>query len=271
MTRVSRFSGRASGVVGLVLVGSMGLVGLLSNQIASGDPMAMANQIFLAPSRRFLMGTDAVGRELFPRVVHGVGTSLIVVAAVLGLASVIGVSVGALAGYRGGVVDSLAMRIVEMILSIPQFLVALVVVTLFGAGFDRLILLLGLTSWTFLARLVRAEVLSLKRREYVDAARSMGASGPRILVGHVLPHVMPAVLVVLPLMASRIVLIEAGLAFLGLGDPGRVSLGFLIAEAQPHLEYYWWLSVFPGAVLVVLVLGFNLLGNALHDIASPLA
>jgi len=161
------------------------------------------------------------------------------------------------------------MRVVDMMQSVPGFLLAIVVVALIGSGYDKLILLLGLTSWTFLARLVRAEVLSVKRREFVESARSMGASNRRILLHHVLPSVAPAGIVVLPLMASRIVLIEAGLAFLGLGDPTNVSLGFLISEAQPHLQYYWWLSVFPGVVLVALVLGLNLVGEALNDVLSP--
>jgi len=266
-----RMLGSLEGVVGLLLTGSVCLVGLVGAQFSTGDPMAMANPLFLAPSSRFPMGTDAVGREVFPRVVQGIGTSLSVVVLVMLMSTVVGITAGALAGYRGGVVDSLVMRLVDVVQAVPRLLVAIVVVALLGSGLDKLVLLLGLTSWTFLARLVRAEVLSLKRREFVESARAAGASGPRILLHHVLPNVLPAVLAVLPLMASQVILIEAALAFLGLSDQGRVSLGFLIAEAQPHLQYYWWLSVFPGAVLVALVLGLNLAGQALSEILNPVA
>lgn len=265
-----RFLRRPAGLVGLGLTVSVALVGLLAGRIAPRDPMAIAYPTFLRPSGMFWMGTDAAGRDLFSRVVHGVATSLTVVVSVVVISALIGVAVGVVSGYRGGVVDALAMRLVEMLQSVPRFLLAIVVVALLGSGYEKLILLLGLTSWTFLARMVRAEVLSLKRREFVEAARSMGAPGSRVLVRHIFPHVVPSVLVVLPLMASRIVLIEAGLAFLGLGDPNRVSLGLLISEAQPHLQYYWWLSVFPGTVLVAMVLGFNLLGDALNGVVNPL-
>lgn len=256
-------------MAGLAIALGVGAVGLLSGRIASADPQAMAYPTFLRPSGRFLMGTDAVGRDVFSRVAHGIATSLTVVVSVTVITTVVGVALGALAGYRGGLLDSVTMRLVDMLQSIPGLLLAIVVVALLGAGYDKLILLLGLTSWTFLSRIVRAEVLSVKQREFVESARSMGASNLRILGWHVLPNVVPAVVVVLPLMASRLVLIEAGLAFLGLGDPQNVSLGLLISEAQPHLRYYWWLSLFPGVILVALVLGLNLAGEALNDVLNP--
>jgi len=266
-----RFLRRPGGVVGLGVVGALGVLGLLAGRLARADPLAMAYPTFQRPSRRFLMGTDAVGRDASSRVIHGIATSLTVVVAVMVIVTVIGVAMGALAGYRGGLLDSLIMRLVDMVQAVPDFLLAIVVVALLGAGYDKLILLLGLTSWTFLARIVRAEVLSVKQRDFVESARSIGATNPRILLRHVLPNVMPAVVVVLPLLASRLVLIEAGLSFLGLGDPENVSLGLLISEAQPHLQYYWWLSVFPGLVLVALVLGLNLAGDALNEVLNPTA
>lgn len=266
---LARFLRRPGGVAGLILTGSVVLLGVLGGRLADADPRAMENPTFLGPSARFLMGTDAVGRDLFSRVVHGAGTTLVVVASVMIISTVIGVGLGAVAGYRGGLLDSVVMRVVDMLQSIPRFLLAIVVVALLGSEYGKLILLLGLTSWTFLARLVRAQVLSVKRREFVESARCAGASSSRTLLRHVLPNVVPAVVVMLPLMASQLVLIEAGLAFLGLADQTRVSLGFLISEAQPHLQYYWWLSVFPGLVLVALVLGLNLAGEAMNDVLNP--
>jgi len=264
-----RFVGRLDGVIGLTLTSMVSLLGLFGPRLATADPQAMENPTFVRPSRAFPMGTDAVGRDLFSRVAHGAGTSLVIVVAVLVISTVIGVGLGSSAGFFGGILDSTVMRLVDLIQSIPRFLLAIVVVALLGSEYEKLILVLSLTSWTFLARLVRAEVLSVTRRDFVESARSAGASGFRLLFGHVLPNALPAVVVMLPLMASRLVLIEAGLAFLGLADQTRVSLGFLIAEAQPHLRYYWWLSVFPGLVLVALVLGLTLAGEALNDVLNP--
>ena len=264
-----RFARRPDGLLGLALTGMVALLGLLGARLARADPQAMENPTFLRPSRGFLMGTDAVGRDLFSRVAHGAGTSLAIITAVMVISTVIGVGLGSLAGFCGGVLDSFVMRLVDLVQSIPRFLLAIVVVALLGSQYEKLILVLTVTSWTFPARLVRAEVLSVKRREFVESARSAGASGSRLLFSHVLPNALPAVVVMLPLMASRLVLIEAGLAFLGLSDQTRVSLGYLISEAQPHLRYYWWLSVFPGLVLVALVLGLTLAGEALDDVLNP--
>ncbi len=257
---------RPAAIAALVLVVPPIVAGVLAGQIAPGNPKAQAYPTFRPPSGEFLMGTDNEGRAMLAMVVHGLSTSLVTVVAVVAISAVIGVTVGALSGYRGGVVDSLLMRIVDMVQAVPSFFLAIVAFAVLGSGQDKLIILLGLTSWTPLARVVRAQVLSVKRREFVQAARSLGSSGIRTVLRHVLPNVVPAVAVLLPLLASRVVLIEAGLAFLGLGDPNRLSLGYLISNAQPHLQYYWWMSVFPGLVLTSLVLGFNLLGDACNDL-----
>jgi len=178
--------------------------------------------------------------------------------------------VGAVSGYRGGLLDDVLSRVTEMFQTIPRFFLAILVVGLFGAGLDNLILLLGLTSWPLLARVVRADSLSLKEREFVAAARAAGAGDARILFRHVVPNLLPAAVVVISLTASRVILIEAGLAFLGLGDPNLISWGFLINNAQRFLTVAWWMSVFPGLAIVVAVLGLNLLSDALNDVLNPL-
>jgi peptide/nickel transport system permease protein len=193
-----------------------------------------------------------------------------VVAAVVAVSSVIGIVVGAVSGYRGGFVDDVLSRVTEMFQSIPRFFLAILVVGLFGPGLDHLILLLGFTSWPLLARVVRADALSLKEREFVAAARAAGAGDARILFRHVVPNLLPAAVVVISLTASRVILIEAGLAFLGLGDPNLISWGFLINNAQRFLTVAWWMSVFPGLAIVVAVLGLNLLSDALNDVLNPL-
>lgn len=215
------------------------------------------------------MGTDNLGRNMFDQVIHGAATSMTVVASVLAMSAIIGVIVGAISGYRGGWLDTGLMRIADVLQAVPRLLLAILAVALLGSGLRNLIILLGLTSWTVLARVVRAETLSLKRREFVDAARSAGASDARILVRHILPNLTPSTVVVVSLLASRIVLVETSLAFVGLGDPDRVSLGFLLSEAQPYLVSAWWMSVFPGLFIVMIVLGFNLLGDALNDVLNP--
>jgi len=265
-----RFFSIPAGVLGLVVTLAVSAVALFADQIASGDPFAADGGPLAPPSWDHPMGTDNLRRDLLRAVVHGARTSMTVVAAVVAVSSVIGIVVGAVSGYRGGFVDDVLSRVTEMFQSIPRFFLAILVVGLFGPGLDNLILLLGFTSWPLLARVVRADSLSLKEREFVAAARAAGAGDARILFRHVVPNLLPAAVVVISLTASRVILIEAGLAFLGLGDPNLISWGFLINNAQRFLTVAWWMSVFPGLAIVVAVLGLNLLSDALNDVLNPL-
>jgi peptide/nickel transport system permease protein len=217
------------------------------------------------------MGTDDLGRDLLSGVVHGARTSLIVVFFVTAVASLIGGPIGALSGYRGGLLDDALMRITEFVQVVPRFFLAVLVVALFGPGLDRLVLVLGLTSWPPIARVLRAETLSLRTREFVDAARCLGASTARILVRQVLPNALPPTVVVVSLNAAGVILLEAGLSFLGLGDPDLVSWGYLANNAQRFLRVAWWMAAFPGAAIVLGVLGLNLVGDALSDLLNPYA
>ena len=264
------FLGLPGARVGLALTTLTMGVAVLAPVLAPGDPFASVAEPLLAPSGAHLMGTDDLGRDLLDAVVHGARTSMLVVAWVVLLSSAIGIAVGSLAGYRGGIVDDLLMRITEMFQSIPRFFLAILAVSLFGAGLDNLILVLALTSWTWLARVVRAEVLSLRELEFVEAARALGASDLRIMLRHVLPGVLPSIMVVVSLTAARVILLEASLAFLGLGDPNAMSWGYLANNAQRFLRYAWWLSVFPGVAIVLSVLGLNLLSDAVTDAHQPL-
>ncbi|MGH9267557.1 MAG: ABC transporter permease [Acidimicrobiales bacterium] len=201
--------------------------------------------------------------------VHGLGTSTQVAAWVVGIAATIGLAVGAVAGYRGGWVDDLLMRATELFLAVPRFFLVLLVLALFGTGTANLVLVLGITSWPVLARVVRAETLSVRERDFVEAARSLGASHGRIVARHVLPNVLPAAVAVIALVASRVVLLEAGLGFLGLSDSGVMSLGFLVSNAQRFMRIAWWMSVFPGAVMAAFVLAINLLADGINDSLTP--
>jgi peptide/nickel transport system permease protein len=185
------------------------------------------------------------------------------------LTGAIGIIVGSLAAWQGRRTDDALMRVTEFVQVVPRFFLAVIVIALFGPGLDRLILLLGLTSWPWIARVVRAEVLSLKQREFVEAARSLGAGHLRVLLREVLPNALPPVVVVVSLSAASVILIEAGLSFLGLGDPDVVSLGYLANNAQRFLRVAWWMAAFPGAAIALAVLGLNLLGDGLNDVLNP--
>jgi peptide/nickel transport system permease protein len=215
------------------------------------------------------MGTDDLGRDLLGGVVHGARTSLVVAFAVTGLAGVLGIGIGTVSGWRGAMLDDVLMRITELVQVVPRFFLAVVVIALFGPGVDRLILLLGLTSWPLIARVVRADVLSLRTRQFVEAAHALGARGPRILAREILPSILPSAVVVASVNVGSVILVEAGLSFLGLGDPDVVSWGYLANNAQRFIRVAWWMVLFPGAAIALAVLGLNRVGDALSDALNP--
>jgi peptide/nickel transport system permease protein len=250
-------------VAGLLLVGAVVAVGVLATVIAPGPPFAFGFPSTSPPTGAHPLGTDPFGRDMLFLITRGIRTTLLVVTVVMAVSLPIGTVLGLTAGYAGGIFDSVITRVAEVFQAVPRFFLALLVIAIYGPGIDKLILLLSLTSWPFLARILRAETLSVKERTFVLAARSAGATGRRIVARHILPNVMPRAIVVVMLMGSRVILIEAGLAFLGLGDRGRPSLGVLASESQPYLRQAWWLSVFPGLAIVITVLGMNLLSDGL--------
>jgi peptide/nickel transport system permease protein len=253
-------------VIATALLAAVGVLGALAGRISGGQsPFLATGPILLPPSRSHLMGTDQFGRDVLRSVAFGARTSLTLMVAVAVLAGTVGVAAGALAGYRGGAVDSALMRSAELLQSIPRFFFAILAVTVFGPSTAVIAITLGLTSWTFLARVVRAETLSISHRDFVSSARSSGARTGWVLRQHVLPNVLPPAVVVVALIGSRVVLLEAGLAFLGLTDPQVMSWGLLIKNAENFLRVAWWISVFPGLALVATVLGLNLLADALND------
>lgn len=261
---------RPAGVLGLGLTFLVIAIATFSRDIATANPYQAVDTERLSPSWNHLMGTNGLGRDLFSNVVYGVRTSMTVVLGVIVISSVIGIAVGTYAGMRGGLVDDVAMRVAELFQAVPRFFLALMVLAIFGPSINNLIVLLGITSWTMLARVLRAESLSVRQREFVGASQSVGASEVRVLVRHVLPNVLPAGLVVIALTASRVILIEATLRFLGLGDMNAVSLGSLAADGQVYLQIAWWMAFFPGAAIAIAVIGFNLLADGLNEALNPL-
>jgi peptide/nickel transport system permease protein len=263
--RLARSHRTPAAIVGIVLTSLLLTVAVLADVIAPGDPLAPAGPALTAPSPRFWFGTDDLGRDLFTGVIHGIRTSIMVAAGVALMALPLGLLLGSIAGARGGWLDDLLMRFTEIFQVLPRFFLALMVIALFGPGLDRIVLVLGLTSWALLARIVRAEVLSIREREFVEAARVLGASQAHVLRLHLLPHVLPTAIVYVALLLAQVCLIEASLGFLGLSDPNAISLGYLASQAQRFLRVAWWMWFFPGVALITLVIGLNLMADALTD------
>jgi len=238
---------------------------IIAPLLATADPFALSGTPLAAPSSAHIMGTDALGRDVFSGVLYGTRTSLLIAGAVALLAFVFGVSVGMVAGSKGGFVDDLLMRATELFQVLPRFFLVAVAIALFGPGTDRVVLTLGLTSWPVLARVVRGEVVALRNLEFVLASEALGASRAHILGRVLLPHVMPSVLVLVGLMFGQVLLVEASLGFLGLGDPNTVTWGMLAGQAQGYLRTAWWLALFPGLAITITVLGSNLLADALSS------
>lgn len=263
-----RLFGSPAGFAGACCLVLVGAAAVLAATAAPFDPFSAVGPSLSPPSLDHPMGTDGLGRDVFSGVLFGARTSLLIAGGVGGLALGIGLVVGTISGYRGGWVDDVLMRITELFQTLPRFFLAIVVIAMFGPGLDRLILVLGFTSWAILARVVRAEVLSVREQEFVEAAVANGATAVRIVVREILPNVLPAAVVFLALVLAQVMLIEASLGFLGLGDPNAMSWGFLAGQAQRFLRVAWWLSFFPGMAIVVAVLGFNLLADALNDVLA---
>jgi peptide/nickel transport system permease protein len=253
----------------MALTGMLALVALLAGVLAPGDPFAPAGTPLAPPSLAHPMGTDDLGRDVLGAIVHGTRTSFMVVAVATLLAGALGVGIGLVAGLDGGWIDDALMRLTELVQVVPRFFLAVLVIALVGPGLDRLVLLLGLSSWPWTARVVCAETRSLASREFVQAARALGASTPRVLLRHVLPAALPPTAVVVSSNAGTVLLLEAALAFLGLGDPRHMSLGYLAQNAQPFLRVAWWMAVFPGAAIALAVVGLNLLGDTVADASAP--
>lgn len=256
-------------LLGSGLLLALTLVALAADRLAPAGPFASVGPPLAPPSVAHPFGTDDLGRDLLAGVAHGARTSLLVVGVVGLMTLAIGVPFGLVAGYHGGRLDETLMRAAELVQVVPRFFLAVVVAALFGPGLDRIVLVLGLTSWPAAARVVRAETLSVEARAFVEAARALGAAPRRILARHVLPAVLPPAIVVLSLTAAGVVLLEASLAFLGLGDPARMSLGYLAGNAQRFLRVAWWMAVFPGTAIAAAVLGLNLGADALNDWLAP--
>jgi peptide/nickel transport system permease protein len=270
----NRFLSSTRARVGLALVGLLLLLALLAPLFTSYDPTAqidLATRQLLPPSLAHPMGTDFFSRDMLSRVLHGARISLTIAMLTILVSITIGTLIGMWAGWSGGGVDAVLMRLVDAALAIPRVFLLLVVLALWrNVGLVGLILVLGTTSWFDTARLVRAEVLSLKAREFVVATRALAFRAPRVAWRHLLPNVAAPVIVSATLGVGQIVLLEAGLSYLGIGvRPPIPSWGNMIADGQAHLATAWWITAFPGLAIMLTVIGFSLIGDSLRDAIDP--
>lgn len=258
-------------MIGFIIIASILLLALIAPLIAPYDPNAInVKAILLSPSNNHLMGTDGLGRDVFSRMLYGSRISLMVGFVAVGIATVIGIILGAIAGFYRGWVDTLIMRLVDVMLSIPTFFLILAVIAFLTPSIWNIMIVIGLTSWMGVTRLVRAEFLSLRHREFVLAAQTLGAKDMRLIFTHLLPNSLTPIIVSSILGIASAVLVESGLSFLGLGvQAPQASWGNILTDGKEYIQFAWWLSLFPGLAILITVLGYNLLGDGLRDAYNP--
>ncbi|MFP3867330.1 MAG: oligopeptide ABC transporter permease [Desulfobacteraceae bacterium] len=267
----ARFCRNRLALSGLIIVVGLFLVSFLAPWLAPYDPNYIdLDAILMPPSSAHLFGTDPLGRDVFSRVLFGAQISLKVGFVSVGLATLIGLWIGALAGYYGGWLDNLLMRFVDLMLCFPTFFLILAVIAILEPSIWNIMVIIGLTSWMGVSRLVRAEFMSLKNREFVQAAQALGAKDARIIFRHLLPNSLAPVMVSATLGVAGAILTESALSFLGLGvQPPTPSWGNILTAGKDNIEIAWWLSVFPGLAILITVMGYNLLGEGIREAIDP--
>jgi len=258
-------------LIGGTLVLGVALLALLAPWIAPYDPTDIdVSVILMPPSWQHWCGTDTLGRDVFSRMLYGARVSLAVGFVAVGISLALGLILGAVAGFFGGRTDAVLMRMTDMVLCFPTFFLILAVIAFLEPSIWNIMIVIGLTSWMGVARLVRAEFLSLSRREFVLAAHSLGAGPVRLMWRYLLPNAMGPILVSAILGIAGAVLVESGLSFLGLGvQPPDASWGNILTDGKDNIQIAWWLVVYPGMAILTTVLGYNLLGEGLRDYFDP--
>jgi len=272
-----KFTRNPIGVIGGIILLTVIIGAVFADYVAPHEPnrqrlIARFKPPFWAEggSITYPLGTDNVGRDIWSRIIHGSRISLIVGICAVGVSMLIGVTLGLASGFWGGRIDATIMALVDIMLAFPQLILAFAMVAVLGPGIGNIILVLGLTGWERYARVVRAEVLALREREFVQAARAVGVSNLKIVFGHIMPNTFSSVIVMATLQTAQAILAEAALSFLGLGT-GRTypSWGQMISLGRDYISIAWWLSTFPGLAILLTVLAINLVGDRIRDVLDP--
>ena len=255
--------------ISLYLIVAFVLTAIFAEAFSPYDPFALGDETLLGPRPDHWMGTDDLGRDTLSRVIHGARVPLLVGFLATATSMLLGILIGALSGYFGGRTDVILMRATEYVLVVPRFFLALLVVAMLGTGIMKIVLVIGFLGWPEVARVVRAQFLTFREREFVIAARAIGASHAKVIFREILPNAIPPAVVVAAILVARAILLEAGLSFLGLGDPNLISWGSLLSEAQERIGASVWLALFPGLAISLLVLCINLFGDGINDVLNP--
>lgn len=265
------FRRQPRGVVGLLVTLLFLLCALLAPLIAPMDPAIQASdEALVGPSLRHLLGTDELGRDIFSRIVYGSRISLQVGLVAVGIALLVGIPFGLVAGYWGGWVDNIVMRLIDAFLAFPTLVLALAITAALGANLRNAMIAIGAVYVPTFARLIRVQALSIKNLDYVEAARTIGASHPQIMLRHIWPNVIPLLVIQASISVGFAILAEASLSFLGLGaQPPTPAWGSMLQQGYPFMDLAPWLAIAPGAAIFVVVLGFNFIGDGIRDAADP--
>jgi len=259
-------------MAGLIIVGILLVVAALAPWIAPHDPFVqnLGNRLKPPGTSGYWLGTDDFGRDILSRIIYGARITLYIIALVAVTAPVLGLLVGTVAGYFGGWADAVLMRLTDIFLAFPRLILALALVAVLGPGIENAVLAIALTAWPPYARVARAETLTVRNSDYIAAIRLQGASAPRIIAGHVVPMCLPSVIIRVTLDMAGVILIAAGLGFLGLGvQPPLPEWGLMISSGRKFLFEQWWVATMPGLAIFLVSLGFNLLGDGLRDVLDP--
>ena len=266
----SRFAKNRGAVAGLVILAVVVVFAALAPILYPGDPFALAGRPMTPPFQgEYFFGTDTLGRDIAAGMAHGARTSLLIGIIATLVAVAFGTLVGGIAGYYGGWVDDMLMRVTEVFQTIPSFIFAILLVAVITPSIESVIIAISVVSWPPLARLVRGEFISLRNREFVQANVLMGMPDWRILFVQILPNCLSPIIVAGSLLVATAILIESALAFLGLGDPNVMSWGWQVGAGRPVLRRAWWICTFPGVAILLTVLAFNLVGEGLNDALTP--
>ncbi len=258
-----------AGLLGLILLTLVLLTALFGPMLYPVSPFELLGRKFIPPGEKFLLGTDYLGRDVLAGIIQGSRTSLLVGIMAAAMMMTIGITFGALAGYYGSLIDEALMRLTEFFQVLPSFILAMVVVTLFKPTFWTIIAAISISTWTGTARILRAEFMSIRERDFVTASRALGSKNRRIIFREILPNALPPMIVNASLMVGVAILFEAGLSFLGLADPNVMSWGYMIGSSRVYLRQAWWTVTFPGLAIFLTVLSLSLVGDWLNDFLNP--